>query len=144
MFSCSVDGADIVFSGVATCFAGKRDIASGQDNGIGAWGFPTGRFAYEVQGGALPVRGVVPSLANSPLPASVPRGWLFHVFLPSTRRSTWVSFLDYGPTGGLSSGACCDLLPAVVAALGYVGDPEDFEEDVEVRLPGLAHLLAVK
>lgn len=129
---------DITFSGTATCFGGPADA---EDNGVGAWGFPYRRFASDLPYCALPIRGVVPSLDDSPLPAGIPRYMPVHVYYPKTGKSVWCAFVDYGPEGGLSSGAGIDLGPAAVRALGYTGDPNLFEDEVEVRIPNCGGLL---
>lgn len=134
----SASQGDIIYTATATCFGGPGDR---EDNGVGAWGFPYRRFASDLPYCALPIRAAVPSLAESPLPATVPRYLPVHVYLPSTGKSVWCSFVDVGPEGGLSSGAGIDLGPAAVRALGYEGNADDFEAPVEVRIPGCAHLL---
>jgi hypothetical protein len=139
MLTITEDQGDIVYTGTATCFGGPGDL---QDNGIGAWGFPYRRFASDLPYCALPIRGVVPSLANSPIPSGVPRYLPVRVYLARTGKSVWCAFVDYGPSGGLSSGAGIDLGPAAIRALGYVGNVDEFEEKVEVRLPECGRLLA--
>jgi hypothetical protein len=141
MFIVAASGGDIIYTAKATCFGGPGDR---EDNGVGAWMFPYRLFASTLPYCALPLRGSVLSLADSPLPAGIPHFLPVHVYLPSTGKSVWCSFVDIGPEGGLESGAGIDLGPAAVLALGYSGDVDLFEEPVQVRIPNCAHLLAVK
>lgn len=138
MISVKVDGPDLVYTGTATCFGDPSDTS---DNGIGAWGFNYRNYCESLPYCALPIRGSVPSLSESPVPANIPHYLPVHVYLPSTGKAVWCSYVDVGPEGGLESGAGIDLGPAALAALGYTGNPNSFEETVSVRIPQQAHLL---
>jgi hypothetical protein len=78
------DNGDITYPCTATCFGSPTDAS---DNGVGAFGFPYRKFAADLPYCALPVRGSVPSLADSPLPAGIPHYCPVRVFLPSTGKS---------------------------------------------------------
>lgn len=131
-------GGDITFITVATCFGGPEDTA---DNGLGAWEFPYRAYADTLPYCALPTRGSVPSLDDSPIPATLPHYYPVKVYYPPTGKFVWCTFVDVGPKGGLPSGAGIDLGPAAVKALGYTGDPNNFSGTVRVRIPNAAHFI---
>lgn len=115
-FTPVVDGDDLVVRGtIASNFGDPADVASGQDNGVGASGF---RYIDhpEYMGVALPMRGFkVPSLYGSPIP-KLPWYTDVRVFCPATNKVVMAKVVDLGPSGGLNRGI--DLLQAVVKGLG--------------------------
>lgn len=64
-FTVEVDGDDLVVTGIGTRFGGADD---GQDNGVGARGFPV-RLRHDFWGVSLPIHSVGAGLGDSPLPA---------------------------------------------------------------------------
>jgi hypothetical protein len=115
-----VDGDDLVVRNTqASNFGDAADIRSGQDNGVGAWG-----FRYKDQpdflGCSLPIyTSSVRSLRKSPLPP-LPERTKVRIWNRRTgaeSRIVVAELIDVGPNGGLNRGI--DFLQATVRALGF-------------------------
>lgn len=141
----TVDGDDLVCASTeASYFGDPQDVASGQDNGIGANGFKYVDKPYFI-GFALPLQRNTHHLESSPIPHGLPirnadgshEGIQIRVYSPDTGKDVTGYLVDIGPTGGLNRGM--DMLIGTVHALGL--DPKKGLWNVRYRIIGGAKYL---
>lgn len=133
----TVDGEDlIVRNTTASYFGDAADVAIGDDNGVGAWGF---RYIDHPDyiGVALPIHSHAGGLSTSPIPA-LPPFTPVKVYSHTTGKVVYAHLIDVGPSAGLNRGI--DFLEATLAALGLTKSAGLYH-GIDYRIIGCAHLL---